>query len=370
MRTKPSLEQIRRHLRQICEKALLDLKRAYKNLTDAYSEGDYGDGEVLLFAELRKLLQLEGDIIATARSVAFDVKYRREDLEQLVDIISEIDQPARAAKVTSEAIYTAMYTHIEQRGSLRELALKHWKIVECLNSVPENAVTALVCRFRDRLVEILRQFDCLFDVFCCYAREDKEELNMLAGTSENKLPPRVRLWWDKQTSEAEDYDVVIKKKLLNLDLVVLLISQEWLRRDYVRTIELPHLLDRRNRKSVVILPVVLERCDWMQELGWLSKKLAMPEYPETVSDLYPCPENRRAFFENEVCKKIGDLMQQITGRFINLDGPLFAYEPEQGAAVGNPFSRASKREGRLPQTEASRRAAAPARSARPRRSGA
>lgn len=101
-------------------------------------------------------------------------------------------------------------------------------------------------------------------VFISYSHQDerfKDELVMrfkvlqaagLAG----------QVWTDRMLEPGEKWDMGITTNLDRADLVLLLLSNAALASDYIQKIEVKRALERDAAGTAVVVPVILERCQW------------------------------------------------------------------------------------------------------------
>ena len=68
-------------------------------------------------------------------------------------------------------------------------------------------------------------------------------------------------WHDRKISNGTEWDNVINKHLDTADIILLLISADFLASDYCWDIEIQRALQRHEEKSAVVIPVLLRPCD-------------------------------------------------------------------------------------------------------------
>jgi len=100
-------------------------------------------------------------------------------------------------------------------------------------------------------------------VFLSYAHEDerlKDRLvAALAGLEQDGL---VNLWHDREIGAGKDWQGAIDDRLNQADLILLLVSPDFLASDFCRTVELARALERSERRQSRVIPVILRSCDW------------------------------------------------------------------------------------------------------------
>lgn len=115
----------------------------------------------------------------------------------------------------------------------------------------------------------------IFNVFLSYSRKDKElkeELNNhLSQLRKNK---RIRSWNDHEILPGQEWEAEILKNLDKADIILLLISSDFLASEYC-TKEMLFALERHEKKISVVVPIILRACDWIDTE--FSKLNVLPE---------------------------------------------------------------------------------------------
>ena len=68
-------------------------------------------------------------------------------------------------------------------------------------------------------------------------------------------------WHDRKIISGTEWDKVINKNLDTADIILLLISSDFLASDYCWDIEIQRAMQRHEEKSAVVIPVLLRPCD-------------------------------------------------------------------------------------------------------------
>src|SRR5947207_1626541 len=103
------------------------------------------------------------------------------------------------------------------------------------------------------------------EIVICYARKDEAFLKEFQ-THLKPLQYRgmISTWHDRDISPGADYDANIKAHLEAAQLIILLMSPDFLASDYCYNIELKQALARHNRQEVTVIPIILRPCAWKQ----------------------------------------------------------------------------------------------------------
>ncbi len=95
-------------------------------------------------------------------------------------------------------------------------------------------------------------------IFCCYAHEDEAFLNKL----KSHLKPLQRqglieIWNDRDISAGTDIEKEISLQLNSAQIILLLISSDFMASDYCYGIEMQRAIERHNRGEARVIPIIL-----------------------------------------------------------------------------------------------------------------
>jgi hypothetical protein len=108
-------------------------------------------------------------------------------------------------------------------------------------------------------------------IFCCYAHEDEPLLNKL----KTHLRPLQRaglidVWHDRDISAGTDWEQQIKEQLNTAQIILLLVSPDFMDSDYSYDIEMQRAIERHERGEVHVIPIILRPVYWQDVLGKLQ----------------------------------------------------------------------------------------------------
>ncbi len=123
-----------------------------------------------------------------------------------------------------------------------------------------------------------------FQVFICYAREDRHALEQLMGhLAVFERNGTVKFWYDREITGGKDWDQEIRFNLKSADIVLLLISPDFFKSDYIHSVELTEALQRDRDKEALVVPVILKKCLW-HKYAELARLQALPAEARPVFD--------------------------------------------------------------------------------------
>src|SRR5437764_1267929 len=119
-------------------------------------------------------------------------------------------------------------------------------------------------------------------IFFCYAREDEPLLNKL----KSHLRPLQRqglvdIWHDREISAGTQWEQEISRHLNEADVILLLVSPDFMDSDYCYSIEMKRAIERHEREEATVIPVILRHVYWQ---GVLGKLQALPTDAKPITD--------------------------------------------------------------------------------------
>ena len=118
-------------------------------------------------------------------------------------------------------------------------------------------------------------------IFLSYSHVDKEILSKL----KKHLAPAIRqnqieVWYDRELIPGSELDETIIKNLDQADIIVFLVSSDFLASYYCIEVELMRALSRKLHSDVCVIPMIVRACDW--ESTELKKYSAIPNDGDPV----------------------------------------------------------------------------------------
>jgi len=164
-------------------------------------------------------------------------------------------------------------------------------------------------------------------IFYSYAHEDRTLRGELGKHLANCRKQKIcEDWSDGDIVSGDNWDQEIKDKLRSADVVLLLVSADFLNSDYIGSVEIQEAMQRHQEKKAQVIPVVLRFCDF--EGSVFSKLSGLP------TDLKPVtawPNQDEAW--TDVVRGLKRVFTRM--RSTNGSGPQTSSAPSS-AAAGNP----------------------------------
>src|SRR5947209_19784479 len=139
-------------------------------------------------------------------------------------------------------------------------------------------------------------------IFFCYAHEDEPLLNKL----KRHLRPLQRqglidVWYDRDINAGAEWEQAIQEHLNTSQIILLLMSPDFMDSDYCYGIEMQRALERHDRGEARVIPIILRPVYWQ---GLLGKLQALPtdarpikSWPDLDEALYNVTEGIRVVIE-------------------------------------------------------------------------
>lgn len=97
----------------------------------------------------------------------------------------------------------------------------------------------------------------------------RKHLNVLAGQS------KIDIWDDSQIAGGDSWRETLNRKVNEAQIVILLLSADFLTSDEVVNAQLPRLLERHEQEGLTLYPLVLKPCTWSL-VPWLERMSIRP----------------------------------------------------------------------------------------------
>lgn len=119
-------------------------------------------------------------------------------------------------------------------------------------------------------------------VFYSYAHEDERHReNLRKQLRSLQRRQLISQWHDRDIEAGEEWDPEIKRQLNAADIVLLLISENFIDSDYSWDCEMTRAMERHEEGTARIIPVILEPCQW-KDLPF-GKLQALPTHGKPVT---------------------------------------------------------------------------------------
>lgn len=100
------------------------------------------------------------------------------------------------------------------------------------------------------------------NVFICYSHEDTKYLKLFEGKLQPAVGDKLSVWSDQKIAAGADWHSEIERQLHTATAALLLVSDTFLSSSYIRTVELPTILERHAKEGLDVFWVPIS---WILE---------------------------------------------------------------------------------------------------------
>jgi hypothetical protein len=147
-------------------------------------------------------------------------------------------------------------------------------------------------------------------IFICYAHEDEDQRQELVKHLRGlKLQGLIDVWYDRNISPGAEWEREIETHLSEAQIILLLISSDFVSSDYIQTYELERAMKKHERGEAIVVPIILRPVYWQGAPFGKLQALPTDGKPIKSASWYSSDE---AFFN--VTEGIRNLIEEFTGR--------------------------------------------------------
>lgn len=126
-------------------------------------------------------------------------------------------------------------------------------------------------------------------IFISYSHADEEYRQRLdTHLSMLKREGRVELWTDRRIEPGDEWGHQIRSELEAADIIVLMISPEFIASDYCWDVEVARAMERHEAREAIVVPIIVRVCDWHS--APFSKLQALPAEAKPIKKWHDLDE--------------------------------------------------------------------------------
>ena len=145
----------------------------------------------------------------------------------------------------------------------------------------------------------------------------------------------IETWHDRRISAGQEVDAAIDDHINGDEIILLLVSPDFIASDYCYNIEMARAMERHNAKDAIVIPVILRPCDWHH--APFGKLLGTPQDGKPVT-LWPDRDEAFLQVAKEVRKAADRWHNQSRALSQTERSDTTALPPTQQAVVAGPRS--------------------------------
>jgi len=120
-------------------------------------------------------------------------------------------------------------------------------------------------------------------IFISYCNKDKDWLMIIMNYLKGLEYENINIWFDKKIKTGEQWNPVIADAIQTSHMTICLISQNYLNSDFIRTREVPGILNKQ-REGMIVFPVLIKNCTW-KVITWLKNLQIFPNDGTPLDEL-------------------------------------------------------------------------------------
>ncbi|EIJ36460.1 toll/interleukin-1 receptor domain-containing protein [Thiothrix nivea] len=165
-------------------------------------------------------------------------------------------------------------------------------------------------------------------VFFSYSHKDidiRDEIDR--HFSVMKRSGLIQTWYDREIEAGNEFDLEIKAKLENSDIILLLVSSDFLDSSYCQDVEMKRALEKHRAREARVVPIIVDVCDWKHTN--LKKLKSLPNDGKPIKKY----KNRREAYQditNEI-RRIANRIHHPYQTFIKDSLKLVAPNPTKNS---------------------------------------
>jgi hypothetical protein len=147
----------------------------------------------------------------------------------------------------------------------------------------------------------------VIEIYISYSHSDKrlmEELERHLKALEQQFI--IKIWHDGMLLAGQEWQLEINKHLNSSQIILMLVSRDYLASEFTMDVELRRALERHERGEARVIPIILADSDWLKTP--LGKLLALPSFGKPVNNW----EDREEAFE-DIVKGIKRVIEELPG---------------------------------------------------------
>ncbi|MBD2071805.1 TIR domain-containing protein [Leptolyngbya sp. FACHB-671] len=164
---------------------------------------------------------------------------------------------------------------------------------------------ALISSLLEELVS-----EAIIKIFYSYSRKDLDMRNTLEDhLSALRQANKISTWHDLELEAGTEWEPAILNKLDTADIILLLVSRNFIASKYCYGIELRRAIDRHTEGTARVIPIILRPCDWNHADVPFSKLNVLPTHAKAITSW---SDQEEAFMI--VAQKIRETVDQLRAR--------------------------------------------------------
>jgi TIR domain len=176
-------------------------------------------------------------------------------------------------------------------------------------------------------------------IFYSYSRKDLDMRNALEDhLSTLRVAGKISTWHDLQLEAGTEWEPAILNKLDTADIILLLISSNFIASNYCYGTELKRAIARHDDGTARVIPIILRPCDWNHADVPFSRLNVLPTHAQPITK-WADPEDALAIVAQRIREVVDQLRNEKLAR-----RPLGEQPQQQLLPIQNKLQQQAKNE--------------------------
>lgn len=119
-------------------------------------------------------------------------------------------------------------------------------------------------------------------VYISYSHRDTKLVEqILASILPLQRDGFIRIWYDRHLPAGTNWQDTINRNLESADIILLMVSPNYLASDFCYNLEMPKAMERVSRGEVYVIPIILSKCHWYE--APFNRLVALPTNAKPIT---------------------------------------------------------------------------------------
>ena len=158
---------------------------------------------------------------------------------------------------------SSSYRNVHKETLIESASILHRHVRSCILAIVELQSMQSFIQPADVLLKQVKEDTMAFEIFISYANEDQAYLKELEKHLANlKRQNIIASWYDGDITPGTEWESQIMERLNNAQIILLLVSADFINSEFCYGIELKQALARQDANQARVIPIILRPVDW------------------------------------------------------------------------------------------------------------
>jgi tetratricopeptide (TPR) repeat protein len=147
----------------------------------------------------------------------------------------------------------------------------------------------------------------MYTIFISYSHKDDKWIDLITA---HLSVLGVEIWHDRKIEFGASWSAEIEAALNRAKIAVCLVSADYLFSEYIASVEVPALLERRTSERLVVIPVLVRDVDW-KAVPWLGKIQMIPRDGKSIASHF---KGRKESVLRELTERVRSIISELDAK--------------------------------------------------------